>query len=319
MLQKVKETRNASTLLFFRDLMDQDAQVSPNIIEDSYLNDSGGISALGDVFISSKIQVTEGDVLKLVEYSHLTVYGCCFDASDNFVCSLTSILSIDGFTIPSGVAYVRVNVDKRTNVPTMRVLKVGAIDRTAIVDKISIIGDSIVHGYNGAKTISEYMDEMIGSTSQNLGNGGDKVSDVYARLSQIRSDSDIILMFAGVNDYLRVTTIGTISDSTTATFYGALNLSMAYLKNNFMSSRKYYIIPMRTSVAPDSVVDVLLSYVTAIKAVCVKYGIPVIDLYNDAIFDLSNDGHNGVFGQDGLHPNAFGNAVIAQELVRRIT
>ena len=59
-------------------------------------------------------------------------------------------------------------------------------------------------------------------------------------------------------------------------------------------------------------------YVEAIKAVCEKYFVPVIDLYTLSGMDPSLSEVRSKYMPDGLHPNATGHQKIAEIIAARL-
>ena len=56
------------------------------------------------------------------------------------------------------------------------------------------------------------------------------------------------------------------------------------------------------------------AYVDMIKALCDKWGVVYLDLYNDGWFNARFDIKSRVYSNDGLHPNAAGFDVLAPVL-----
>ena len=95
----------------------------------------------------------------------------------------------------------------------------------------------------------------------------------------IAADTDYLTIYLGINDSHHASSqtgqiaIGTISDNTTATFYGAWNVILSWLIEN----RPNLHIGIIVSNGCDS--D---DYRTATIAIAQKYGIPYIDLNGDS-------------------------------------
>lgn len=88
--------------------------------------------------------------------------------------------------------------------------------------KYSALGSSITWQANSFVSV---LNTLLGSTGQNLGQSGERITptgDIYTSASQIASDSQLILLDACVNDFIQGAPLGTIADTTPATFHGAL-------------------------------------------------------------------------------------------------
>lgn len=64
----------------------------------------------------------------------------------------------------------------------------------------------------------------------------------------------------------------------------------------------------------DIIVKDMTAYVEMIKALCDKWGVVYLDLYNDGWFNARFDIKSRVYSNDGLHPNAAGFDVLAPVL-----
>ena len=157
-----------------------------------------------------------------------------------------------------------------------------------------------------------------GSCLSVTSNYGTQNSPISQRWNTIPS-SDLIVIFAGTNDYGHDTPMGTINDATDISFYGALNVIISGLMSTYPSKRIVFMTPLHRynfggltyDYSPNGAGNTLKDYVDAIKAACERYGIPVIDTFsisglNPVIANIETN-----YMPDGLHPNDNGHTLIA--------
>jgi len=168
--------------------------------------------------------------------------------------------------------------------------------------KWCVAGDSFTYGdftgvttptipdgkYAGERAVYPYLiGNRCNMTIQNLSRGGRTLAyaadasdeNSFVNYYQtVAADADYLTMYFGINDSHRATAetgqipLGTISDATTATFYGAWNVILTWLITN----RPNLHIGIIVSNGCDS--D---DYRTATIAIAKKYGLPYIDLNGD--------------------------------------
>ena len=198
------------------------------------------------------------------------------------------------------------------------------------------VGDSITAGSGTTKKYYEYLDEVLdfGSVT-GMGVGGSCVSaysdygtgnqPLINRYKSIPS-ADLIMVFMGTNDYGHETPLGAISDTGDVTFYGALNVIVPALVAKHTSSKIVFVTSIHrygfgTSKIlgtkftydniPNGVGATLEDYVNAVKTVCAKNGVTVIDLFTECPIDPTDAEVREEFIPDGIHPNAAGHEIIA--------
>ncbi len=175
------------------------------------------------------------------------------------------------------------------------------------------LGDSITYGVDGFTGVHQKMEtpycDVVGETlgferTVNLGVSGSCIS--FARGEQnafckryvnIPRDADVISVMGGINDTDENVTIGTISDMSTSTFYGALNVLAKGLKENWSDAFIFFMTPLNAR----GRVGVYEQVCQAIKDVCAKYEIPVLD--TSKLADFSREYNAPGYTGDGLHPS----------------
>lgn len=124
-------------------------------------------------------------------------------------------------------------------------------------------------------------------------------------ITSYTGQADIISVLGGVNDYNRSLPLGTLTDRTATTIYGALHVSMQYLKETYPNAFIFYMTPYKeyyhgTHWSQKNSAGYNLEEVAiAIKEVAAIYNIAVLDLFNTGNFEsiMYDD------DCDGIHPN----------------
>ena len=210
--------------------------------------------------------------------------------------------------------------------------------------KILMIGDSITAGSGTTKTYWSILDETLqpesmtgmgvaGSCVSATSDYGTSNSPLINRYTSI-PESDIITIYMGTNDYGHETPMGTIDDAEDISFYGALNVIISGIRQAQPDAQLVWITPTHRygfgtskmlgtkftyDYLPNGRGYSLEDYVDAIKDVCAKYSVPVIDLFNLSGMDPSLSEVRTQYMPDGLHPNAAGHEKIAAIIASSLT
>ena len=155
------------------------------------------------------------------------------------------------------------------------------------------LGDSATHG-DGATTLTEgmyagqlavypfYIGNRTGADVHNLAVNGGVIATITDQPSRyqlskdgnydaVPSDADIITIWLGANDMWQSVPIGTIDSNDATTFYGAWNKVLGYYVNNYPNTKLGIVASFWCTQA----------YAEAVIAIGAKYGVPVLNLYND--------------------------------------
>ncbi len=197
---------------------------------------------------------------------------------------------------------------------------------------VVFVGDSITYGVGTTKSYHQYLNDLNEFSSiTHMGIAGSCISaesdygisntPLINRWHTI-PNADLIVIFMGTNDYGHETPLGSINDTSDTSFYGALDVVVNGIRNAYPNSQLVFVTPLHrygfgtskilgTQFAsddkPNGVGATLGDYVDAIKAVCGKYSLPVIDLFTECTLDPKDKNYY----PDGLHPNAAGHDIIA--------
>ena len=187
------------------------------------------------------------------------------------------------------------------------------------------IGDSITYGYdssNGGNQMENPYPKLVKKElgllkARNYGISGCILTSVHSnrnpicfRYKEMTKEADIISVLCGVNDYwLGDIELGTLDDTETTTIYGALNTLVKGLLKKYPDSYIFFMTPYKCGNDPgtNKMGYSLKDISNAIKEVCNKDEVDVLDLYNDGQFELEMNESDS----DGLHPS--------QEFVEKYT
>ena len=200
----------------------------------------------------------------------------------------------------------------------------------------SFLGDSITYGANTTKIYHQYLKELVGfSTCNNYGIDGASITNhsngICTRYNNVSSDSDIIFIFGGTNDfyynkplggwYSLVGTTRTLNKDMT-TFRGALAEICDGLITKFPTKQIVLMTPIHRFTFGSQQTDLqanasglyLDDYVECVKEAGKIFGIPVIDLNGESgLYPMNTENANAYFhANDKLHPNANGHLKIAR-------
>ena len=200
--------------------------------------------------------------------------------------------------------------------------------------KFNFLGDSITQCY--CATSPEFIYHQVIkknyglAKANNYGVGGTRLArqtvpsteeTIYDYTFEMRAeimdrDVDAVVVFGGTNDYGHGDAkFGNIDDKDIYTYCGAINSLITKLKKDFPKAEIIFMTPLHRlnetdPHAPDN--KTLEDYVVAMREICKKRSIKVIDL-----FALNNmDPADEKLFADGLHPTDEGHAVLAETVAQ---
>lgn len=170
------------------------------------------------------------------------------------------------------------------------------------------------HGMGG-RMFSVYGDESL-SLAMNFGN----VTNV---------DSDIIVVFAGVNDYLSTPPnkrFGDINDKlSTAGYCGSVRYFMKQLQEYYGDREIFFVTMYNTNKKVEcSYSDVkgqptLNDYMEVQRKLAKEYGFHIIELYDIGFMDCTDKESADFYLRDGLHPKDNGNIVLGEHIAAELS
>ena len=205
--------------------------------------------------------------------------------------------------------------------------------------KINFLGDSITAGSGTSapdKTFCGVIERKYGSVCRNYGIGGTRIArqktpteekwdrDFISRVPEMDNDADIVVVFGGTNDFGHGDApIGTMSDRTPYTFYGALHCLYTALTEKYPGVPIVVLTPLHritedipTGDNKPAPVGTLKEYVNIIREVAEYYSLPVLDLFKESGLQPKIPVIQQKYIPDGLHPNDDGNAILAHKIAR---
>lgn len=205
--------------------------------------------------------------------------------------------------------------------------------------KINFLGDSITEGAGTSspdRMFTMLIEREYGAICQNYGIGGTRIArqktpteekwdrDFISRVPEMDNDADIVVVFGGTNDFGHGDApLGTMSDRTPYTFYGALHCLYTALTEKYPDVPVVILTPLhrwnedcpKGDNKPEPV-GTLKEYVNIIREVAEYYSFPVLDLYKESGLQPKVPVIQQKYVPDGLHPNDDGNAILAHKIAR---
>lgn len=201
---------------------------------------------------------------------------------------------------------------------------------------IDFLGDSITEGH-GTTAPEKVFHQIIKEKydlefAYNYGIGGTRLArqltptmdrtkhDLYFELRAETMDrkADAVVVFGGTNDYGHGDAhFGETDSEDIYTFCGAVNSLISKLERDFSKARIIFMTPLhRLNETQPSQPDgkTLEDYVKAIRDICKKRNIPVIDLFEINPLDPRDE----VLVPDGLHPSDEGHKIMAEVIAEEL-
>ncbi len=154
----------------------------------------------------------------------------------------------------------------------------------------------IVKDTLGLKAVNNY--GICGST---IAKGYEPMCERYVNMAD---GFDIVSVLGGGNDIVYGVPIGTITDSTSDTFFGALNILAKGLKEKYPNAFIFFMTPLTfANEYPNRVL-----YINAMLEFCAENDFPVLDLYNECPFEdeMYKDFSDGIHPSQDFHTTVLG-------------
>lgn len=322
----------ASFIVNTGNLFDKD---SPNIIPNRYMNNTGGVSGSTQPYtVSDFIPIVPGETYIASGNGAGTTQMrmWCFFNSAQAVVSGGSNNAGAQFTAPANAAFVRVTFYNGTLDSAMLrhsstpegYVPFGFLISSEIIGfqsdfgesalKWTSVGDSITAA-NGWQPI---VSAALKLNHTNSGVSGSRLSGTAsnamwqdARVESIPTDTEVITLLCGTNDWAQSASLGTPDSVDTNTFWGAFNVWVQKVMTRCPMARVFIgttTIGKRNDLTnfpnwPDNFTNSLGyktgDYAEVLRLAAAKYGFPVIE-FNAAGW---NEYNIDQFVPDGLHPS----------------
>lgn len=200
--------------------------------------------------------------------------------------------------------------------------------------KITCIGDSITYGcggsdngYGGKISYCDFLSNILNCEVVNLGVGGATIADYWdensliLRWNQIPVDSDIIIFFAGTNDFfIRQDSFGDVNTKPEKSFCGDTYTTLNNIKNNYPDADIYVVTIFRNSGEywEPYVNNDLETYMNVLKLYSEELDLNLIDLYSSGFLNSQVPEIKENLIPDELHPNDLGNKILAYRIASQI-
>lgn len=199
------------------------------------------------------------------------------------------------------------------------------VARTLYGKKVLIIGDSIsVDSYGNYEKWVTKLCKSAFFNADNVTNNSIHATGFVARYNESENDFisrikavenpdeyDLVIVFGGINDYIRGIPMGESGGDITTSFRPAVDYFFEYLVNTFSGARICVLSPLRTNATwANSVGEYVPAYAEYIREVAKSYCLPVLNLTDESGFcpwvasfrekwTLMPDGYDAT---DGVHP-----------------
>ena len=198
--------------------------------------------------------------------------------------------------------------------------------------KINFLGDSITEGAGTSshdKMFTMLIEREYGAICQNYGIGGTRIArqktpteekwdrDFISRVPEMDNDADIVVVFGGTNDFGHGDApLGTMSDRTPYTFYGALHCLYTALIEKYPGVPIVVLTPLHRITEDIPTGDNKPAPVGTLKDYVEYYSLPVLDLFKESGLQPKIPVIQQKYVPDGLHPNDAGNEILAHKIAR---
>ncbi len=193
--------------------------------------------------------------------------------------------------------------------------------------KTAVIGDSI----SAQLQYTAPLAEQTGIVLTNLSAGGACLASgssggslaIYNQIASIPTDSELVIVQAGVNDFgTDNSALGALGDTTTATFYGAIHASVLAIRARAPDAAIVFLTPYSGAAAhathrhfrTNTLGHTLQQFQQAVKVGAAFAGYPVINVGEDAGIGY----HTPALFSDNLHINATGGLKYATFVAQKL-
>jgi len=197
--------------------------------------------------------------------------------------------------------------------------------------KIAFLGDSITAGNGGSPSSEDrgvsYTDFIAQYTSAEIVNlgiggtpmeGGENDDAIVHRFENIPRDTDIIVLFAGINDmFAGVEHFGTPEDLEEGTYWGDVTQIFEKIRQLYPDADVHVVItyPNEMEEYREYSGETWQRYADVQIELSKRYGYRVINLYEEGFLDSSDFKVRNHFFRDDIHPNDQGSELLGRHIL----
>lgn len=138
----------------------------------------------------------------------------------------------------------------------------------------------------------------------------------------IAEGTDIVIVELGTNDFWNDAPLGSVSDLTDdATFYGAVEKTIALLEETFPNAQIMWVLPFKNSrwTTANGAGNTLMEYLIALKILCQTHQrVWVLDLFDKWYLDYDNESVRSKFFIDEVHITGNAHKCVAEAMIDKI-
>ena len=202
--------------------------------------------------------------------------------------------------------------------------------------RINFLGDSITVGYGASEYqysyVGRFVEKYPEAVIRSYCIGGSCISNqclwgvesICERIEKMDPDADLVVAFGGTNDFECGVPLGTPSDRTEDTFYGACYSMLHKLHTRYFGKPIVVATPLhrRGEDRPQEMegqgTAPLSAYADALREMAGNFCCPIIDLNTIDDFRSEPVGRGESLTIDGLHPNDEGYLLVFEMLDKSI-
>lgn len=197
--------------------------------------------------------------------------------------------------------------------------------------KIAFLGDSITAGNGGTLTpdgsgmnYTDFISKYTSAEIINLGIGGtpfdgnDNDDAIVYRYGDIPEDTDIIVLFGGINDLFAGSDhFGSLDNPEAGTYCGDIYKTFDQINDQYPDADVYVVItyPNKMEDYKEYTGENWQKYADVQIELADEFDFHIIDLYKEGFMDSSDTKVRNAFFKDDIHPDDLGSEVLGRHIL----